>query len=163
MNHDQYCKRIREALVGEMYGEGLASELAAAAQSRDEHDKWAAVLQLESETKVRLRPFAAKLGISVLEDEEERRKGIEAARAFQDVPRDERLKSIRDLVASAVEWYERLVEAGPDADKPILRHLAGHERAILAFLDEELKGNTESSLTPVIDMLDHPLPRLQTA
>ena len=73
MDQDDYRRRVRLALTGEMLGEAMVSVLAGAAETPDQHYKWASLLQLESETKVRLRAFAAGIGVSVLEDEDRRR------------------------------------------------------------------------------------------
>lgn len=158
MDQDDYRRRVRLALTGEMLGEAMTSALAAAAETPDQHYKWASLLQLESETKARLRAFAAGIGVSVLEDEDRRRQGIERAEAMAGMSWAEAMASFRDLVAPAVGWYRKLEAMGPDADKPMLRAALAHEVALLDFLDAELRGEPDA-IAPVVALLDHPLPR----
>jgi hypothetical protein len=157
MDQDDYRRRVRLALTGEMLGEAMTSALAEAAETPDQRYKWASLLQLESETKVRLRAFAAGIGASVLEDEERRRQGIERAEAMAGMSWAEAMASFRDLVAPAVGWYRKLEAMGPDADKPMLRAALAHEVALLDFLDAELRGEPDA-IAPVVALLDHPLP-----
>jgi hypothetical protein len=158
MDQDDYRRRVRLALTGEMLGEAMTSALAEAAETPEQHYKWASLLQLESETKVRLRAFAAGIGASVLEDEDRRRQGIERAEAMAGMSWAEAMASFRDLVAPAVGWYRKLEAMGPDADKPMLRAALAHEVALLDFLDAELRGEPDA-IAPVVALLDHPLPR----
>jgi hypothetical protein len=157
MDQDDYRRRVRLALTGEMLGEAMTSALAEAAETPDQRYKWASLLQLESETKVRLRAFAAGIGASVLEDEDRRRQGIERAEAMAGMSWAEAMASFRDLVAPAVGWYRKLEAMGPDADKPMLRAALAHEVALLDFLDAELRGEPDA-IAPVVALLDHPLP-----
>ncbi len=158
MDKDDYRRRVRLALTGEMLGEAMTSALAEAAETPEQRYKWASLLQLESETKVRLRAFAAGIGVSVLEDEERRRQGVERAGAMAGMNWAEAMASFRDLVAPAVGWYRKLEAMGPDADKPTLRAALAHEVALLDFLDAELEGEPDA-IAPVVALLDHPLPR----
>lgn len=157
MDQDDYRRRVRLALTGEMLGEAMISVLAGAAETAEQHYKWASLLQLESETKVRLRAFAAGIGVSVLEDEERRRQGVASAEAMSGMTWTEAMTSFRDLVAPAVGWYRKLEAMGPDADKPTLRAALAHEVALLDFLEAELRGEPDT-LAPVIALLDHPIP-----
>jgi hypothetical protein len=157
MDQDDYRRRVRLALTGEMLGEAMVSVLAGAAETPEQRHKWASLLQLESETKVRLRAFAAGIGVSVLEDEDRRRQGVERAEAMAGMSWPEAMASFRDLVAPAVGWYRKLEAMGPDADKPMLRAALAHELALLDFLDAELRGAPDA-LAPVVALLDHPLP-----
>lgn len=158
MNQSDYLRRVQLAFTGEMLGEAMVSELAAATDDPMRRHKWATVLQLESETKVRLRPFAGRLGISVLEDEGRRQQGIGLARDMHGQSWEQMLNGFRAVVAPAVDWFKKLEAMGPEADKPVLRAMIAHEAAILAFLDAELAGDTANSLDPIVALLDHPLP-----
>jgi hypothetical protein len=68
MAKPNYPECIRELYESEVFGETLTLALLAAAKNERERYHHGTLLQLETETKARLRPFLFKHGINLSED-----------------------------------------------------------------------------------------------
>lgn len=159
----EYLEGVMDVYQGEVYGEALFSGLAAASLAADRRRKFEQLLQLESEAKVRLRPFLARLGLSVVEDEQSRAAGRELATELAAQPWEQLLRSFRADIDRFIERYRRLADGAPPEDQEPLRFMVRHEEALRGFLDQELAGQPESSLRGILPLLAHPLPAVATA
>jgi hypothetical protein len=152
-----YPACIRELYESEIFGEALTLALVAVSKSDRERYHNGTLLQLETETKARLRPFLYKYGISPSEETD--------------------LAAIPQLVASyeAVSWrefmgvtipvvqqylarFKEIARAGSEEDQEYLQSMIRHEASILRWMEMEAAGETEGSLDAIIEQLQFPLP-----
>ena len=70
MTRQEYLASINEHFYqGEVLGEAVFAYHVKHEQSPEKRIKWATLLQLETETKARLRPFLMSLGLNVAQDD----------------------------------------------------------------------------------------------
>lgn len=158
MNTPAYPACIRELYESEIFGETAA--LALIEVAKDERDRYhfGTLLQLETETKARLRPFLARHGIPLVEkmdlgDVD----GMVAA--YQTSSFQEFAGAIKQVVQNYLSRFKEIVHAGPVEDRDVLESMVRHESAILKWLAMESEGNSEGSLDSMIKELQYPLPK----
>jgi hypothetical protein len=152
-----YPECIRELYESEIFGE--AASLALVAIAKNERDRYhlGTLLQLETETKARLRPFLSKYGLSLSEDMDLGDvAGIVAA--YQANRWQEFTAAIRPIVQDYLSRFQEIERAGPPEDREVLRSMVRHEASILKWLNMETEGRTEGSLAGMLAQLQHPLP-----
>jgi hypothetical protein len=156
MTTAQYPGCIQELYQSEVTGE--AGFLALVALSRNEFDKYhlATVLQLETETKARLRPLMLKYGLP-LEEQADPAQTAGFVAAYQENSWHEFLASLRPLVDSVVARFEEIAEAGSPEDQDVLQSMVTHEQSFVIWIERELAGQSDS-LGAVIEQLQFPLP-----
>lgn len=156
MESDRYPDCVRELYRSEIFGERITLILLERARNPVERYKLATILQLETETKARLRPFLMRLGLSLIEDDV----SAEVAQVADAIPpgswRD-MMAGMREDVAGYVRRFEEIERLGPEEDREILHSMVAHERSILTFAERELAG-VPNSLDDIIAQLHHPLP-----
>jgi len=157
--NEAYRTGLQVLYDGEVMGERLLLELHAAARTPREATCFAAILQLETETKARLRPLLLKYGMSLAEAAD--LTGIPARLAGY------ASQGWRDYAAATaarltpiVADYEAIAALGPRDDQPILDAVVAHEAALVAWAQAEAAGETDRSLTPITDLLCFPPDRL---
>jgi hypothetical protein len=154
-----YLDRVMDVYQSEILGEGLFSRLAELSSGEERRDKFSTLLQLESEAKVRLRPLLCRLGLSVVEDEEYRRRGRVLAERLAAQSWDASLRDFGADIDDYIARYRALADGAPAEDQAELHFMVRHEEALRAFLVRELHGRPGESLDLVISLLEHPLPR----
>jgi hypothetical protein len=82
-----------------------------------------------------------------------RRRGVEAARAFANRPWSAFLAEFEQGTQRALVGYERLRQAAPDADDPVLVALTDHELALRHPAEHSMKGDSDA-LDPVLAVID---------
>ena len=157
MSDPTYPACIRELYESEIFGEAAAlAVLEVATDSRDRHHL-GTLLQLETETKARLRPFLARHGLSPSEEMDlSDVPGIVAA--YRDSSWQEFVGIIKQDVESFLSRFEEIARMGPEEDREILQSMVRHESSILRWADMESRGETEGSLDDMIAQLQYPLP-----
>jgi hypothetical protein len=119
--------------------------------------KWGTLLQLESETKVRLRPLLAKYGLS-LQEEDVSPAVADLGKAYKSSSWLEFAEENQKIVGGFVTRFEEIEKLGSREDTEILHSMVIHERSILTFFELELAGKPKGSLAAVVAQLRHPLP-----
>ncbi len=66
------------------------------------------------------------------------------------------MMEFKKTIAEYVEFFERLEADGRPEDRKVLAAVTAHERAIQAFAESEVAGQSETSLEPVLALLDRP-------
>ena len=159
MSNLAYPACIRTLYDSEIFGEAVFRALGEVAKSPREKYMFGTLLQLETETKARLRPFLFKHGLTLSETVDvEVVGGVVAgytahpwlAFAGGTIP------VIQDFFAQ----FKAIAEVGPEEDQQVLQSMIHHEAAILKWLTMESVGSTEGSLDDVIAQLQYPLPIL---
>jgi hypothetical protein len=155
MSSADYPSCINELYQSEVLGEKAFLALINIAKNEREKYHIGTVLQLETETKARLRPFLLQYGIDLLEDQDsELVDGIvEAYRANNWL---DFLAGLRPLVDEFVSRFRKIAAAGPAEDQDVLQSMITHEESFVSWIEKELAGE-EGSLDAIIRQLQYPL------
>lgn len=157
MSEVNYPACLRELYESEIFGEELMQALLAASKDDRERYQLATLLQLETETKARLRPFLYKYGIS-LDEEADTTAVPQLVAGYENASWRDFMGLTVPLVRQFLARFEQIAEAGPEEDRDYLQSMVRHEAAILRWLEMEAEGETEGSLDAVIAELQFPLP-----
>lgn len=152
-----YPACLRELLESEIFGEGVSLALLDVAKTDRDRYHFATLLQLETETKARLRPLLYRHGVPLSE--------VVPAQEIEEIVQGYLASSWEDFAAvnkavveSFLGRFQEIAAAGPDEDKEILHSMIRHESAILRWFDMESRGERDGSLDKIIEELQYPLP-----
>jgi hypothetical protein len=152
-----YPACTRELYESEILGETLFLALVQEAKTPRDRYHLGTLLQLESETKARLRPLLFKHGVSV--DEVADLSLVELAiGAYRDMSWQEFAELNVPVVEGFLARFEAIVKVGDEADYEILDAMVRHEASILRWATMERDGSIDGSLDDVIAQLNYPLP-----
>jgi len=154
-----YLAGVAEMYQGEVFGEALFSRMMELARTPAQRHKLANLLQLESETKVRLRPFVCALGVSVAESEARRTAGLREAERLSALPWDDFVATFHAQIHRYIERYTYIASLAPAAEREMLLSMVDHERILLSFLSRERAGMGDNSIEAVTEQLQYPLSR----
>ncbi len=158
MGNTVYPECVRELYDSEIFGEAAFLALDAVAKNNTEKYHFGTLLQLETETKARLRPFLYRYDLSLQElDVQSDVAGLVGL--YQENSWQDFLGAIRPIVAQFTARFEEIEGAGPETDKSVLQSMVVHESAILKWIDMEIAEQRDGSLDAVIDLLHYPLPQ----
>jgi hypothetical protein len=152
---ETYLAGLQVFYDGEVYGERAFLALHAAAKSPRDAHHFAALLQLETETKARLRPLMLRHGLSLAERHDEAAVAHRVT-AYRAQTWAEYVAFMAERLAPFVERYQAIAASGPKEDQPILRAVVEHEEALLAWARAECAGASEASLKPILSRLCFP-------
>ena len=152
-----YPECIRELYESEISGEAFSLALLRVAKNERDRYQLGTLLQLETETKARLRPLLSKYGQSLSEDME-LSEVDGAVAAYQAVDFAEFAALMKPAVQGFLSRFQEIELVGPPEDQKILNSMVRHESSILKWLEMESEGNTEGSLDAMIAELQYPLP-----
>jgi hypothetical protein len=152
-----YPSCIRELYESEILGEAVFLALVAVAKSPRDRYQFGTLLQLESETKARLRPLLFKHGVSL--DETMDLAIVDfAVEAYKGMTSQEYAGLNVPVIEEFLSRFEAIVKVGDDDDREILESMVRHESAILKWVTMERDGVATGSLDDVIAELNYPLP-----
>jgi hypothetical protein len=157
MKRDEYLAGVNELYQGEVIGEGLTSSLLASCAAEQKHII-SLLLQVESEAKIRLRPFLYRLGLSLQEDEQMRAAGIAFAATLKDVSWEKAVIPLAELSKPYLQRYRALLAAAPDTDKDDVAYMVAHEHAIINYFELEAQGQGREGIPGLLALLNYPLP-----
>lgn len=157
MSLPDYYQSLVELLQGEIIGEALFSALCSVAKQPSQHHQFATLLQLETETKARLRPLLYKYRLGVKEHFSQ---ATVDATVQQYLTNDWQafLVMLRAWVYPFLTRLRSIEQIAPMEDREVMRHVLAHEEAIVDWLDQEIAGESKHSLDAVIGLLQFPLP-----
>ena len=148
-----------ELYQNEIIGEVLFSRLLERFGSANQRYKLGTLLQLETETKARLRPAAMKLGLDLVELDESRNKGNEFYRTFEGMDWKSAMTHLAIVVKPFVERYRQIAELAPPEYKKVADSMVVHEQSIQDSAELEAAGEGDRSIDDVVKQLVFPLPR----
>ena len=157
MTELSYPECIRELYESEIFGEALTLALVEVAKNERERYHHGTLLQLETETQARLRPFLYKYGIS-LSKAMDLGPVPEIVAGYQNGSWEEFVSGTIPIVKQYLSRFEEIAKAGPEEDQEILQSMVEHESAILLWMEMEAAGETDGSLDAIIKHLEFPLP-----
>ncbi|MEM8936508.1 MAG: hypothetical protein AAGC77_08890 [Pseudomonadota bacterium] len=150
---------IAEIYQGEVFGEAFVCQLLKRYRSPDEQYKLGTLLQLETETKARIRPIAAGYGIDLVEDIESRTGGKNAADALPAVEWGELMSLLLEPSKDSSDKYRAMAEKMPSELAAFAKAMDEHEYAIHEFFVKENNGQSAQSVDHFVAMLQNPLPK----
>jgi len=153
MTSSEFKSAIQEWYQGEIFGEVFFNELLANTVELRLCYKLSLLLQLETETKARLRPVVVAEGLSLCEKAEFRSAANEAAAAFRDMTWMQTMTQIVKIVVPAVARYQAIVEMSPEQYAVLSGSMLLHEQAILDFAILELAGNQDEAEALILNLL----------
>lgn len=158
MSLTPYLAGVQALFDGEVMGERLLLALYAAAKSSRDAWHFAHLLQLETETKARLRPLMLKHGLSLAETADlstvPGRVADYVAQSWSDYA-----TASATRLGAVLTRYEAIAALGPIDDQAILQAVVRHESALLAWALAEAAGGAGNSLAEVVALLNFPLTR----
>ena len=156
MSDLDYPECIRELYESEIIGEEISLALLKEAKSERDAYHIGTLLQLETETKARLRPFLFEHGISL--DEGADASGLmELISAYKSMTWQEFAGFLKEPVQGFLSRFEEIAAAAPPEDRPIVESMVDHEAAILEWVTIESESPSEDSLHAMISQLQYPL------
>lgn len=146
MQTDRYIERIQDASKGEILGEILFRKLAQ--RYTDQTTKLERLIRLEIKSAEYMARLLSRHNIPV----ENVDRGEEYTdKLIAESPLStwyEFLRWMHGIVYIYVDQYDDLYSQALEADKEELKFLSDHERALLQFLDAEIRGEADS-LAPI--------------
>ena len=155
MSNTNYPSCINELYQSEVLGEKAFLALINIAKNEREKYHIGTVLQLETETKARLRPFLLKHDIDLVEDV-----GTELVEQIVAAYRENSwldfLRGVTPLVDDFVARFKEIAAAGSAQDQDVLQSMVVHEESFVSWIEKEIAGE-EGSLDAIISQLQYPL------
>lgn len=157
MDRAEYLAAVNQFIYqGEVLGEALLNCYCGLESDPIRKYKWGTVLQLESETKVRLRPFMTRLGLSIAQDDQS--KSIaELAKGFASKSWRQHMEELVRVTDFYLGKFREIEAASPESERSVTHSMVVHEAAIKRFGELELAGDEKNSLNDVITQLKYPL------
>jgi hypothetical protein len=147
-----------ELYQGEVLGEVLFDHMLSYFEEPDKQYKISVMLQLETETKARLRPTMMLLGLDLNGQSESRKNGLEMANALKGLSWRDAMVLISDVVKPVVERYKEIADVAPPEHRRLAESMVIHEKSILDFADLELAGEGKKSIDAIVAQVVNKLP-----
>lgn len=152
----EYPACTRELYESEIVGESLFLALVEEAKTLRDRYHLGTLLQLESETKARLRPLLYKHAVSLVEDADLSLVELAVA-AYRDSTWQDFMSLNVPVVTDFLRRFEAIAEMGDPEDADVLQSMVHHEASILRWAEMESRGETSGSLDDVVAQLNYPL------
>lgn len=151
---------IVELYQGEVLGEALFNRMLVDLGDERERYVAATLLQLETETKARLRQELVARGLPVVEDEARRAAGAKVGASLAAMSWIDKMRRLDAGIGGTYLPRYRVIAdlAGPD-ERAVADEMVVHESALLEAVRREAAGDTATSLDPVEALLRFPLDR----
>jgi hypothetical protein len=157
MTRAEYLKAVNDFMYqGEVLGEALLNRYVALESDAGRRYKWGTILQLETETKARLRPFLTGLGLSIAQ-EDVRSRVEDLAKTFAAKSWRQHMEELVRITDFYVEKFREIEGAAPAQEREVAHSMVVHEASIKRFGELELAGEGTNSLRDVIAQLQYPL------
>src|SRR5579862_2703191 len=123
MDRAEYLQAVSEYFYqGEILGEAFFAACVARETDAERRRKWSALLQLESETKARLRPFLVRLGLGIAQDDVSARVA-ELTRDFATKSWRTHMEEIADITDFYLQKFRAIEEAAPPDEREMARSM----------------------------------------
>ena len=157
MDRAEYLKAVNRYMYqGEVLGEALLACYVALEPDLERRYKWGTVMQLETETKARLRPFLTQLGLSIAQDDV-RQQVADFAERFAAKSWRDHMEELTHITGLYLEKFRTIAAAAPEEEREVTSSMVTHEAAINRFAQLELDGDAANSLNDIIAQLQYPL------
>jgi hypothetical protein len=158
MINDRQRQALGELYQGEILGEAAFDAILPHLDDDRQRYIVATMLQLETETKARLRPIAARYGLEVAEDPAQRAAGAGLGAELAGASWREKMQALHDITGGKYlpRYQEIAALAGPE-DAEITRYMVQHEASLFEVAKRELAGDTANSVELVVSQLRYPI------
>ena len=153
----EYPGCINELYQSEVLGEQAFLALVSVARNAREKYHFGTFLQLESETKARLRPFLQKYDFEFVENHEAGEQVAGFVAAYQENSWLEFLAVLSPLIDQFLARFKEIADAGPAEDQEILQSMITHENSFVHWIEKETAGE-KGGLDKAISQLQYPMP-----
>lgn len=158
MSTYEYEQELVRRYQTEVMGEAYFNRLMSYFDAPDEKYKWAVMLQLETETKARVRSLMMNLGMDVTESEESRRTGISMAEEMRGKKWPDAISAFRDLALTLLEEEKEIAAKAPPEHRSYAESMISHGQCFFDFTELELSGKSQVSLAPIVELLEYKVP-----
>jgi len=159
MDRAEYLRGVNDYLYqGEVLGEAFFHAYLKQETDPERRFKWATLMQLESETKTRLRPFLSRLGLSV-QEVDTREQLAQSVASYRSKTWSQHMAELKEATEFYLEKYREVDGAAPESEREVTHSMIPHEEAIRNFAMLELAGDAGGSPNDVIAQLKYPLAR----
>jgi hypothetical protein len=163
MDRAEYLNGVNEFMYqGEVLGEAVFGCYVALEKDPVRRHKWATCLQLETETKARLRPFLTELGLSIAQNDVSPIVA-EFGKKFAEKSWQQHMEEIQAITDMYLEKFRALDAAAPAKERDVVHSMVVHEAALNTFARRELAGDSKNSLADIVAQLKWPVPYVQSA
>jgi len=163
MKQEPFEASLQELYQGEIIGEVILDKMLSFFAEPDMKYKIAVLLQLETETKARLRPTLMRIGLNIAEAKSSRQLGLDLAASMEGKSWNEAMADLREIVKPAVQRYKEIAADPPAEFQSLAQSMVLHEQSLYDFTEMELSGNSENSLAAIVEQLEHKLFRTSTS
>ena len=154
-----FTEQLIEMYQGEVIGEVLFNAMLAMYPEPDQQYKSATMLQLETETKARLRPALAALGADLSELEASREAGHSFVEALAGKDWSGAMQVLSEGITPYVERYREIAASAPADYRDVAESMVEHEEVLHQFVTAESTGEGEAALQALVQQLQYPLAR----
>jgi hypothetical protein len=153
---EELIRRYQTEVFGEAYFNQMLSQFDA-----PEHKfKAAVMLQLETETKARVRAMMLSLGMDVKESQDSREIGTNMAEEMRGKPWLDAISEFRELAIKLLDEEKEIAAKAPSEYQAYAQSMVAHGQCFFDFSELELNGESDVSLRPIIELLEHKVPLL---
>ena len=145
MTSNDFSNALRELYDGELLGEAFFECMLGQFHNSEQSRKLTIALQLETETKARLRPFVVAAGLELNDDGEARNTGRKLAGGFAGKSWREVMAGLLEILEPAVKQYQEILNDSPYEFRELANSMLIHEKALLSFVETELEGKANST------------------
>ena len=156
MSDLDYPACISELYHSEVLGEQVFLALLAAARNDREGYHFGTLLQLESETKTRLRPFLHKHKLELVEQQNMSEQVDGFVALYKGSSWLDFLSALKPVVDQFLGRFREIALMGPEEDQGVLQSMVTHEEAFSYWIEKETAGE-EGALDAAISQLQYPL------
>jgi hypothetical protein len=149
-----YTERIRAVYQDRVYRLALFETLAELTRSPERREKWRVLLELQLETKLRIRPILERQGLETAEDPARRSRGRRHGRVLAHRRWMEFMDSLLAEVSRTIGGLEEIERLAPRLDAPTLGRATATEVALQSFARLELAGRGAESVGPALALLE---------
>ena len=149
MDRTEYLQSVSDHFYqGEVLGEAFFAACVSLENDPERRRKWSSLMQLESETKARLRPFLVQLGLSIAQNDVSAQIS-ELTKDFATKPWRQHMQEIAEITDFYLQKFRAIEQAAPEAEREMAQSMVAHEAAIHRFAELELAGETQTSLVDI--------------
>lgn len=157
MTTDEFRDCLVEYYQGEVLGEAFCEALIEKFDNPVQLYKIGSFLQLETETKARLRPTILELGGSVEELMQSRQSGQELANSIADGNWNGFASALSAAGAPLLARQREVAGMAPSAYRDLAQSMRVHGESIQNFAERELAGEGAHSIDEIVQQLKFPL------
>lgn len=142
----------------EVFGEAYFNQMITYFDEPDKKYKFAVMLQLETETKARVRSIMLRRGLDVIESDESRRHGTDMAEDMRGKNWKETISAFDDLAITLLQQEKEIAAKAPTEYRSYAESMVLHGQCFCDFTELELAGKSDVSLGPIIELLENKVP-----